>query len=728
MRDWIFKPNRRNRYVNWLALDSWIDSTLYSLYARFKDWWANYNNFFAGFRVTGFRRLTVEFLSEAATIGTGGLLIVLMFEIPALELTKNPNWRTGSEFSVTFQDRYGNEIGKRGIQFSDAVPLEEIPDTLIKATMATEDRRFFDHFGIDLLGTARAVVEDARANGAIQGGSSITQQLAKNLFLTSERSMARKIKEVYLALWLETHLTKREILKLYLDRAYLGGGTFGVEAASQFYFGKSVRDINLAEAAILAGLFKAPTKYAPHSNPAESRARTNQVLTNLVEAGFMTEGQVHGARLNTAKIIDHDEDYAPNYFLDWAYEEVQRLMRGKGEFVLTARTTVDVPLQKLAEQTIETTFETEAKYARASQAALVSMDTDGAVRAMVGGKDYGDSQFNRASHGARQPGSSFKPYVYLTGIENGLRPNKVMSDVAPTCGNWAPSNYGGGVSGRSMTLYDALKMSVNTIAVKISLDVGREKVLEVAHRIGLASVKKTCSMALGDANISPLEHTAGFAVFANGGKAVKPYAILELRNTRDELVYSRERDEPPPAQIFKREDIEILNTMLEKVVSEGTGTAAKLDFTVSAGKTGTSSGPKDVWFVGFTGQYVTGVWFGNDDFSEMAAGSTGGHMSAPTWKRYMAAAHTNMDIPQIPGLPLHPRQIEERQRLAEIHRDDPNAGAGGTTTDLAKRLPSRTRKMLTSLSKLLKEAPKLKATEGASEKGASLDKPPVRTQ
>ena len=245
------------------------DSTLYSLYARFKDWWANYNNFFAGFRVTGFRRLAVEFLSEAATIGTGGLLIVLMFEIPAIELTKNPNWRTGSEFSVTFQDRYGNEIGKRGIQFSDAVPLEEIPDTLIKATMATEDRRFFDHFGIDLLGTARAIVEDARANGAIQGGSSITQQLAKNLFLTSERSMARKIKEVYLSLWLEMHLTKREILKLYLDRAYLGGGTFGVEAASQFYFGKSVRDINLAEAATLAGLFKAPTKYAPHSNPAE---------------------------------------------------------------------------------------------------------------------------------------------------------------------------------------------------------------------------------------------------------------------------------------------------------------------------------------------------------------------------------------------------------------------------------------------------------------------------
>jgi penicillin-binding protein 1A len=728
VRDWIFKPNRRSRIINWLALDSWIDSTLYSLYARFKDWWANYNNFFARFRVTGFRRLLVELVSEAATLGTGGLAIILMFEIPAIELTKNPNWRTGSDFSVTFLDRYGNDVGKRGIQFSDAVPLEEIPDTLIKATMATEDRRFFDHFGIDVLGTARALVQNARANEVVQGGSSISQQLAKNLFLSSERSIQRKIREVYLALWLESHLTKREILKLYMDRAYLGGGTFGVEAASQFYFGKSVRDISLPEAAVLAGLFKAPTKYAPHSNPAESRARTNQVLTNLVEAGFMTEGQVHSARLNPAKVVDRQEVYVPNYFLDWAFEEVQRLMRGKGEYVLTARTTVDVPLQKLAEETVDTTFEREGRGTRATQAALVSMDTDGAVRVIVGGRDYGDSQFNRATHGARQPGSSFKPYVYLTAIENGYKPTKVMSDTAPTCGNWSPVNYGGGISGRAMTLYEALMRSVNTIAVKLSLEVGREKVLATVHKIGLTAVKKTCSMALGDTGIAPIDHTAGFAVFANGGMAVKPYAILELRNARDEVVYSRERDEPPPARLFRRDHIETLNTMLEKVVTEGTGTAAKLDFTVAAGKTGTSSGPRDVWFVGFTGQYVTGVWFGRDDFSEMASGTTGGHLSAPAWHAYMAQAHTSMDIPQIPGLPLHPRQIEERQRLAEIRRDDPALAGGGPVSEPAKRMPPRTRKMLTSLSKLLKDAPKLQGPGISTDKGAALDKPAVRTQ
>ncbi len=725
MRDWIFKPNRRNRYINWLALDSWIDSTLYGLYARFKDGWANYNNFFANFRVTGFRRLAVEFLSEGATIGTAGLAIVLIFEIPAIELTKNPNWRTGSEFSVTFLDRYGNEIGKRGIQFSDAVPLEEIPNTLIKAVLATEDRRFFDHFGIDILGTARALIEDARANSAIQGGSSITQQLAKNLFLTSERSIPRKIKELYLALWLETHLTKREILKLYLDRAYLGGGNFGVEAASQFYFGKSVRDIHLAEAAILAGLFKAPSKYAPHSNPVDSRARTNQVLSNLVEAGFMTEGQVHSARLTHAKIIDHEKDYAPNYFLDWAFEEVQRLMRGKGEYVLTARTTVDIPLQKVAEKAIETQLDTRGRWARARQAVLVSMDTDGAVRAMVGGRDYGESQFNRAVHAARQPGSSFKPYVYLTAIENGMKPTRVVLDTSPTCGRWSPVNYGGGASGRPMTLYDALKRSVNTIAVKLSLEVGREKVVEVAHRIGLTAIRKTCSMALGDTGIAPLDHVGGYAVFANGGMAVKPYAILELRNTHDEVVYSRERDEPPPARIFKRKDIETLDSMLFKVVEEGTGMAAKLDFTNACGKTGTTSGPKDVWFMGFTGQYVTGVWFGNDDYSDMAGGTTGGHMAAPVWHQYMVAAHTSMNIPQIPGVPLHQRQVEERERLAEIRRTDPNAVI--SPGDPSKSLPSRTLKMLTSLSKLLKEAPKLKGSKD-QKRGASLDKQSVRTQ
>jgi len=254
VRDWIFRPNRRNRLVDWWALDSWIDSSLYTVWARYQEWWSGYSNFVSQFRVSGFRRVVAEMFSEGATIGTLGLVGLLTFALPSLEPTNDPNWRTAGQYSVTFLDRNGKEVGKRGILFSDSVPLEEIPDNLIKATLATEDRRFFEHFGIDVLGTGRAMAANMQANDVVQGGSSLTQQLAKNLFLTSERSFDRKIKEAFIAFCLEARLTKKEILKLYLDRSYMGGGTFGVEAASQFYFGKSVREINLAESALLAGL------------------------------------------------------------------------------------------------------------------------------------------------------------------------------------------------------------------------------------------------------------------------------------------------------------------------------------------------------------------------------------------------------------------------------------------------------------------------------------------
>ncbi len=593
------------------------------------------------------------------------------------------------------------------------MPLEEIPDNLIKAVLATEDRRFFDHFGIDVLGTLRAMVANVQANDVVQGGSSLTQQLAKNLFLTSERSFERKVKEAFIALWLEARLTKKEILKLYLDRSYMGGGTFGVEAASQFYFGKSVRDINLAEAALLAGLFKAPTKFAPHANPAELRARANQVLTNMVDAGFMTEGQVHGARLNPAKVIENNDTYSPNYFLDWAFEEVQRLTRGKGEYNLVARTTVDIPMQKAAEQAIETTLDQNSKAMHVGQAAMVAMETDGAVRAMVGGRDYGESQFNRATKALRQPGSSFKVYTYLTALENGARPNQMVVDGPVSCGNWSPKNYAGGYRGR-MPLTTALALSINTIAVKLSFDVGRDKVLGTLKRIGLERIKKTCSMALGDQGVTVLEHTSGFATMAAGGKRVKGYAISEIRNSQDEVVYSRQRDEPPPEQVFDRKAVETLNEMLSHVITEGTGHAAALDFTAVAGKTGTSSEYRDAWFLGFTGQYVAGFWFGNDSYSPMNR-VTGGSLPARTWHEFMTAAHTSDNIPQIPGVPLHPKQIEEMQRVAEIKKEDPTLG---TISQGVRHMPQKTRQLLINLTKMFKEA---KPLDVNGVKGASLD-------
>ena len=463
----------------------------------------------------------------------------------------------------------------------------------------------------------------------VQGGSTITQQLAKNLFLSFERSLTRKIKEAFLALLLEARYDKYQILKMYLDRAYLGGGAFGVEAASQFYFGKSVRDINLAEAALLGGLFKAPSRYAPHINLPASRARTSEVLSNLVEAGYMSAGQVHAARLNPARVIEPHQSQSPDWFLDWAFEEVQRVAEGRGHYVLTARVTVDLDMQRAAQEALVNTLRAvDTRRGAPFAGALVAMDPDGAVRAIVGGIDYGESQFNRATNARRQPGSSFKIYVYATALENGYNPRSMVRDASGSCGNWSPRNYtGSGGSGRALTMTDAFKVSLNTTAADLSFKVGREKVLEMTQRLGVTGVKRTCSMALGDTGITLLEHTAAYAAFANGGKRAKPYAVLELYNSKGELVYSRERDEPEAPRVVEARVAEQMNQMMHAVVMEGTGRRAILDFTHSAGKTGTSSSWRDAWFVGFTGALVAGVWVGHDDFRPMwlnGNGVTGG--------------------------------------------------------------------------------------------------------
>ena len=328
MHDWFFKNGGRKRLIDWLGLDARIDSAIATAWEETKDRYNAFSSFFARFRLSGWKRVFNELVSEALTLGAGGLAVLYVLAIPALNEFDENKITTG-RYAVKFIDRNGTEIGQRGILHNDAVELEDIPDHLIKATLATEDRRFFEHFGVDIFGTARALFENARANDVVQGGSTITQQLAKNLFLSFERSLARKIKEAFLALLLESRFSKFEILKMYLDRAYLGGGAFGVEAASQFYFGKSVREINLSEAALLAGLFKAPTRFAPHVNLPASRARTNDVLTNLVEAGYMSAGQVHAARLNPARIIEPRQAQSPDWFLDWAFEEVQRIAEGQ---------------------------------------------------------------------------------------------------------------------------------------------------------------------------------------------------------------------------------------------------------------------------------------------------------------------------------------------------------------------------------------------------------------
>jgi penicillin-binding protein 1A len=709
--DWFFRSGRRKQLIDWLGLDARIDSAMANSWEGAKDRYDAFSSFFARFKLTGWRRGLNELVSEGLTLGLGGFAVLYILAIPALTEFDESKITSG-RYAVKFIDRNGTEIGQRGILHSDAVDLSDLPDHLIKATLATEDRRFFEHFGIDVFGTIRALFENARANEVVQGGSTITQQLAKNLFLSFERSLTRKIREAFLALLLEARYDKFQILKMYLDRAYLGGGAFGVEAASQFYFAKSVRDINLAEAALLGGLFKAPSRYAPHINLPASRARTNEVLTNLVEAGYMSAGQVHAARLNPARVIDPQQSQSPDWFLDWAFEEVQRVAEGRGHYVLTARVTVDLSMQRAAQEALVTTLASaQGRSGNQFAGALVAMDPDGAVRAIVGGIDYGESQFNRATSARRQPGSSFKIYVYATALENGYTSRSVVRDASSSCGNWSPRNYtGSGGSGRALTVTDAFKVSLNTTAADLSFKVGREKVLEMTRRLGVKGVKRSCSMALGDTGITLIEHTAAYATFANGGKLARPYAVLELYNSKGELVYSRERDEPEAPRVIEQHIAEQMNQMLQAVVTEGTGRRAILEFTHSAGKTGTSSSWRDAWFVGFTGALVAGVWVGHDDFRPMwlnRKGVTGGTLPTTTWNAFMSVAHTSKNIPTIPGLTPHPVQVAEQQRLADLKRTDPGLAQAQIVQATARKssvMPDQTRDTLQRLAESLRRA------------------------
>jgi len=666
-----------------LDLDARIDSGLFSSGRGLRELYERFSSFMDRFYVGRWKRwVFIEPLSEAATLGLAGLIVLLALAVPAFHETADEDWLKKSDLAVTFLDRYGNPIGSRGIKHNDSIPLEDFPDSLIKATLATEDRRFYDHFGIDVTGTFRALVTDAQAGGVRQGGSSITQQLAKNLFLTNERTIERKINEAFLAIWLEARLSKNEILKLYLDRAYMGGGTFGVDGAAHFYFNKSVRDLNLAESAMLAGLFKAPTKYAPHVNLPAARARANQVLDNLVDAGFMTEGQVYGARRNPASVVDRSEENSPNYYLDYAFDEVRRLVdtfpKSYNERVFVVRTAIDMNVQHAAEEAIENELRQYGRDYHATQAATVVADLDGGIRAMVGGRDYGASQFNRATDALRQPGSSFKPYVYTTALLNGFTPNSVMVDGPVCIGNWCPQNYGHSYSGR-VTLTQAITHSINVIPVKLSIAMGgkagpkagRAKIIEVARRFGITTpLPDTPSLPIGADAVTVIEHTVAYATFPDRGKAVTPHAVLEIRTGSGDVVWRYDRDGPKPRQAIPASVAADVAMMMSHVVSEGTARRAQLDGIPTAGKTGTTNNYRDAWFVGYTGNFVCGVWYGNDDYSPMNR-MTGGSLPAQTWHDIMVAAHQGVEIKELPGVGMGTKLPKPPASEAKAAKDEP---------------------------------------------------------
>lgn len=704
------KQARRKRHIL-LRIDSFIDSGLWTAAARFVDFWEEVTIASRKLHVRGWKKLLVNLTGDALTFGTAGSVVLLALAMPAFEETKK-DWRYRGDFAVTFLDRYGNTIGHRGIIHEGSVPIDQMPDHFIKAVLATEDRRFFEHFGIDFIGLARAMSENARAGGVVQGGSTLTQQLAKNLFLTNERSLERKIKEAFLALWLETNMSKKEILSLYLDRAYMGGGTFGAAAASQFYFGKNLTDVTLAESVILAGLFKAPAKYAPHVNLPAARARANTVLSNLVQSGLMTEGQVIGARRNPATVIDRADVKAPDYFLDWAFDEVQRLA-AEGKFkdhTVVVRTTIDTGLQQAAEQAMEMGLREYGEGYRVKQGAMVMIENGGALRAMVGGRDYGESQFNRATAAMRQPGSSFKVYTYSAAMEKGMKPDTLISDAPVTWRGWSPQNYGRSYAGK-VTLQVALAKSYNTVPVRLAKDVlGTQVIVDTAKAMGVTTpLRSDKTIPLGTSEVTVLDQATAYAVFPADGMQSRRHGIEQVLNYEGDVLYDFGRDEPPAKRVLSEEANSKMNQMLVTIPVMGTARRGALENgIVSGGKTGTSQAYRDAWYVGFTGNYTTAVWFGNDDFTPTNE-MTGGALPAMTYKRLMDYAHQGMELRAIPGI---------QNPLPTGVRPQPSAEAA-TASAAGQTMPALTRprslsaeatRVIRSIAKKMKEATPLTLT------------------
>ena len=571
------------------------------------------------------------------------VLTYFFFTLPSLDGINTFNRRPG----LTFLAADGAVVATSGDVFAGPVTLNEVPPHLVQAVLATEDRRFYSHFGFDPIGLARALWVGVTTGRFSQGASTITQQLAKIVFLTPERSLRRKIQEFLLALWLERRFSKDQILTLYLNRVYLGAGAFGVEAAARRYFGKRAAELRPLEAAVLAGLLRAPTRLSPLVNPEGARDRGELVLENMVEAGYLTPSQMVEALSEELRFERGTTMFVGTngrYFVDWLAQEVQAYV-GLIDRDLVVVTTLDLRLQRAAERAVDEGVARDGPAATASQAALVAMSGDGAVRALVGGRNYRDSQFNRATDARRQPGSAFKPFVFLAAIEGGMRPDDLVSDAPVTVGNWHPRNFDNTRRG-DITAREALARSVNTATVRVSQRVGLDRVIATARRVGVSSpMQRNMATVLGASEVTLLELTAAYAPFGNGGEGAIPYGIIEIRETSGRVIYRRSGS--GPGIVIEAPALVAMTDMMQAVIRSGTGRAAALD-RPAAGKTGTSQEYRDAWFVGFTAELIAGVWSGNDDGTPMER-VTGGSLPARIWRAFMVEAHRGLPARPLPG-------------------------------------------------------------------------------
>lgn len=535
----------------------------------------------------------------------------------------------------------GSVLARYGQITGEYIPYHKLPIHLVNAVLATEDRRFFSHFGVDPRGILRAAVVNVQSGRFVQGGSTITQQLAKNVFLTPERTLSRKIQELMMAFWLEQTFSKEEILAIYLNRVYMGGGSYGVDSASRYYFDKSVAELDLVECAMLAGLLKAPSRYNPTASSKLAIQRTTQVLLNMVAAEKLSEDEAERAitKLKNGKHYLKEQAYgSERYFADWVIDQLPDYIGHVNEDVVVT-TTLDGAYQKKAQAAVEQHLDEKTREERrVSQVALLAMRPDGAVVSMIGGRNYNDSQYNRAIQAKRQPGSAFKLFVYLTAMEQGYTPDMLMVDEPVQVGKWRPGNYDGKHRG-AITLREALAQSVNTIAVKLSQYSGISAISNTARRLGIQSdMPDMPSMALGAMEVSLKELVTAYAHLAYQGRAVRPYGIIEVRRKRDkEVLYARsDRDDFSNVIVVNEQNVAKMNAMLSAVVEQGTARNAAIG-RPAAGKTGTTSNYKDAWFIGYTPQLVTGVWVGNDDATATKR-VTGGSLPAQIWGAYMKEA------------------------------------------------------------------------------------------
>jgi penicillin-binding protein 1A len=558
--------------------------------------------------------------------------------IQSLEIPKRPP-------SIQIVGLDGQMLATRGDMGGAAIPLKELPAHLSKAFIAIEDRRFRSHYGIDPLGILRAVSANIARRGVSQGGSTLTQQLAKNLFLTQDRTLKRKLQEAMLALWIEHKFSKDQILELYLNRVYFGSGAYGVEAAAQRYFGKPAKNLTLAESAMLAGLVKSPSRLAPNRNPVGAEQRAQLVVAAMAEQKLVTDAQAKTALITPAKVVKAAGAGSVGYVADWIMDVLNDLV-GHVEQDLVVTTSIDPTLQAAAEKALIEELDLKGSKFAVGQGAMIAMTPAGAVRAMVGGRNYADSQFNRAVTAKRQPGSAFKPFVYLTALERGLTPDSRRDDKPIDVKGWKPENYGKEYYG-PISLTQALALSLNTVAVRLTMEFGPTAVARTAYRLGIASkLEANASLGLGTSEVSVIELVSAYATFANGGLAAEPHVVERIKGADGKTLYTRAPQNL--GRIIEPRYVSMMNQMMTETLLTGTAQKAQLPGWQAAGKTGTSQDFRDAWFVGYTSALVTGVWLGNDDNSPTHK-TTGGGLPVEVWSRFMKTAHRGVPVVGLPG-------------------------------------------------------------------------------